>query len=265
MSTEYTCSPPPPIPLAQHLLQRLRRAHLPLPERPVEHLRENHHAVGVLHGKPDLGVLAAPLAGHADRLPKHIPADSLAAVPQPGGPRADHSLAALEAVLPAVRLPPAAAAGAAVCVLRRGPLEPEDQGADDVLAVSGAEDQVLGRAGAGADEVPREALGGAQVARGREADADEVRHDGAAGEHEGRAQVVLGVADPRVAVDGGEDNGEDGHQQRVEDEVESGSLALLGDAVGHEVEGRGFVGALGQDLEREGRDVAVKDGLWRGH
>lgn len=68
-----------------------------------------------------------------------------------------------------------------------------------------------------------------------------------------------------VAVDAREHGEEGGERERVGYQAEGGLLALLGDAVGDESEGGGFVGAGGEDLEGErGEGVGGGWGCWRG-
>lgn len=68
------------------------------------------------------------------------------------------------------------------------------------------------------------------------------------------------AAGPNELVGGGEGSGKGGEEVWVEDEVESGALALLGDGVGDKLEGVDFVVARGQDIEGERRDVVEVGG-----
>jgi hypothetical protein len=139
---------------------------------------------------------------------------------------------------------------------RAGPLEAQDEGADEGVIKAGADDEVLGAVG-GAEPRVVHVLGLGEVAAGEEADGDEVDGDDAAGEDDGGTEVPMGTVGE--AVGGGEAGDETGEAQRMGDEGAGGLLAHLGDRVGDEVQAGDLVVVALEGLEIQRWNVVHGD------
>lgn len=208
--------------------------------------------------KPNRRIPSTPLPRNPDRLMQQIRAHALPPIPQPHSPRAHHTLATPQAVRAVVLIPAAARRARGQHAVG---LEPQHQRADDLAAVPRAQHDVLGAAVAVREEVVPQLLGEREVARRREADRREVRHERARGQRHTQAPVG-GAGAACELVHEGEDGGERCQWQRVEDDGARGALALLSDGIGDELEGVDFVGTRGKDVEGEWRNVVEGVAGW---
>jgi len=213
--------------LTRRLPQRLRRPHLPAPKNTIEHLGQHHRAISMLLGKSHLGIPAAPVPRRPHRLPQQLLANAALAELSSGRPRADHTL-------------PSAQTGSATLLLTawRGSgagLEAQDEGADNGTVALGTHGKNHVVVAVLRDKpAPAKSSCSAEVADRGEVDGEEVGGDEGGSEEYGGGD---GTAETGILVDTSEEAGKATKDKWVLCEGEGGLLALLGNAIGDELEG----------------------------
>lgn len=197
----------------------------------------------MLHGEADLGVLAALLLGGADSLLEEVSADALATILELRCPGADDAPPTTEVMLGAA--PPLAYEG-------RVGLQPQHEGADDAVAVSGAYDDVLFTAVRTLllQPGPAHAFRQADVPIGKVPYGEQVRHGHAARQRDGGPGIAIAEL-----VRGSQTKGVARQADGVGDEGLGGALAHLSHRVGHEVQALDHILGFVEGLQGQRGDV----------